>query len=62
MSMILKGLELNYPVLEKQEYEIWKVIKYFRPYLLKNDCIIFMLHPTIRSVLVQQELDETQVN
>jgi len=38
------------------------VVKQFKPYLLKNHCIVFVPHPAIIVLLVQQELDEKCAN
>ena len=62
MSASMQGTELNYPAIEKQAYVVYKVVKHFRPYLLKSHCTIFVPHPAVRSLLVQQELGERCVN
>lgn len=62
MSACLHEPELNYPTMEKQAYTIYKAVKQFKPYLLKNDCIVFVPHPTVRLLLVQQELGEIRAN
>ena len=36
MSTGLQGVELNYPAVDKQAYAVFKVVKHFRPYILKN--------------------------
>ena len=36
MSTGLQGAELNYPAVDKQAYAVFKVIKQFQPYILKN--------------------------
>lgn len=58
MSDSLQGPELNFPAIDKKAY----VVKHFQPCLLKNHCIIFVPHSTIRSLFVQQELGERRVN
>ena len=35
MSIGLQGAELNYPVIDKQAYAVFKAVKQFRPYILK---------------------------
>ena len=35
MSTSLQGAELNYPTVDKQAYAVFKVVKQFRPYMLK---------------------------
>ena len=36
MSTGLQGAELKYPIVDKQAYAFFKVVKQFRPYILKN--------------------------
>ena len=36
MSTGLQGAELNYPAVDKQAYAVFKAVKQFRPYILKN--------------------------
>ena len=36
MSTGLQGAELNYPAIDKQAYAVFKAVKQFRPYILKN--------------------------
>ena len=36
MSTGLQGAELNYPSIDKQAYAVFKAVKQFRPYILKN--------------------------
>ena len=36
MSTGLQGAKLNYPAIDKQAYALFKVVKQFRPYILKN--------------------------
>ena len=36
MSTGLQGAELNYPAIDKQAYTVFKGVKQFRPYILKN--------------------------
>lgn len=62
MSSILQGHEINYPTIDKQAYIIYKAVKHFWPYLLKNHCVIFVLCPMVRSLFVQQELGEIREN
>ena len=62
MSIGLQGAELNYPDIEKQAYAVYKVIKHFRPYILKNHVKFFVPHPVVRSLFVQQELGEQRGN
>jgi len=53
MSVSLHVLELNYPAIDKQTYVVYKVVEYFRPYLLKAHMIIFVPHPVVRTLLMQ---------
>ena len=36
MSTSLQGAELNYPTIDKQAYAVFKAVKQFKPYILKN--------------------------
>lgn len=58
MSASMYGPKLNYPTIEKQAYIVYKTVKLFRPYLLKNHCIVYVPHPVVFSLLVQPELGE----
>lgn len=62
MSASMQGLEINYPAFDKQAYVVYKAVKHFRPYSLKNHCIVFVPHPAVRTLCVQQELGERCVN
>lgn len=48
--------------MDKQVYVVYKVVKHFRPHLLKNHFIVFVPHPIVRALLFQQELGERRVN
>jgi len=52
MSARMQGPELNYPTIDKQAYAVYKEVKHFRPYLLKNHCIVFIAHPTSCTLIV----------
>ena len=58
MSTGLQGAELNYPAIDKQAYAVFKEVKQFRPYILKNRTEAVVPHPTLRSLFVQKELGE----
>ena len=58
MSTGLQGDELNYPSLDKQAYAVFKAVKQFRPYILKNRTKVIVCHPAVRSLFVQKELGE----
>ena len=62
MSTGLQGGELNYPVVDKQAYAVFKVVKQFRPYILKNRTKVIVPHPDVRSLFVQKELGERRDN
>ena len=47
MSTGLQRAELNYPAVDKQAYAIFKAVKQFRPYILKNRTKVIVPHPTI---------------
>ena len=61
MSLSMEGPKLNYPTMDKQAYIVYKAVKHFRPYLPKNHFIVFVPHPAIKSLLVQQDLGEIHV-
>ena len=58
MSTGLQGAELNYPAIDKQAYKVFKAVKQFRPYILKNRTKLIVPHPAVRSLFVQKELGE----
>ena len=62
MSTSLQGSELNYPVVDKQAYVVFKVVKQFRPYIHKNRTKVTVPHPAVRSLFVQKELGERRGN
>lgn len=62
MSANLQGPKINCPTIDKHVYEVYKVVNHLRPYLLKNHCIIFVPHPTVGLLFIQQELGERRVN
>ena len=45
---------MNYPVVDKQAYAVFKVVKQFRPYILKNRTKVIVPHPAVRC-LTQKE-------
>ena len=47
MSTSLQGAELNYLVVDKQAYAVFKVVKQFRPYILKNRTKVIVPHPAV---------------
>ena len=54
MSTGLQGVELNYPAMDKQAYAVFKEVKQFRPYILKNQTKVIVPHPAVRSLFVQK--------
>ena len=54
MSTSLQGTKLNYPAIEKQSYLVFKVVKQFRLYILKNRTKVVMPHPAFKSLFVQK--------
>ncbi|WP_369124425.1 hypothetical protein, partial [Actinobacillus pleuropneumoniae] len=51
-SFVLQGFELNYLVIDKQTYAVYKVVKHFRPYLPKAHTIIYVPHPLVRTLFI----------
>ena len=62
MSTGLQGAKLNYPAMDKQAYTVFKAVKQFRPYILKNRKKVIVPHPAVRSLFVQKELGERRGN
>ena len=62
MSTSLQGDKLNYPAMDKQFYAVFKVVKQFRPYILKNQTKVIVPHPAVRSLFIQKELGERRGN
>ena len=62
MSIGLQGAKLNYLAVDKQAYAVFKVVKQFRPYILKNWAKVIVPHPAVRSLFVQKELGERRGN
>ena len=58
----LQGAALNYPAVDKQAYAIFKAVKQFRLYILKNRMKVIVPHPAARSLFVQKELGERRGN
>ena len=53
---------MNYPAVDTQAYAIFKVVKQFRPYILKNRTKVIVPHPAVRSLFIQKELGERRGN
>jgi hypothetical protein len=62
MSSAFKGVELNYPAVDRQAYAVFKAVKHFRSYLLKSRMKIIVPYPAVRNLLVQKELGEKRAN
>ena len=62
MSTGLQGAEVNYPTIDKKAYAVFKAVKQFRPYILKNSTKVIVPHPAVRSLFVQNELGERRGN
>jgi hypothetical protein len=62
MSTNLQGVELNYPSIDKHAYAVYKEVKHFRSYILKNHTKVIVLHPAVRSLFTQQEMGEKRGN
>ena len=62
MSTGLQGAELNYPVVDKQAYVVFKAVKKFRPYILMNCTKVIVPHPAVQYLFVQKELGERRGN
>ena len=53
---------MNYPVVDKKYYAVFKTVKQFRPYILKNQTKVIFPHPVVRSHFIQKELGERRGN
>jgi hypothetical protein len=62
MSSAFKGTELNYPVVDRQAYAIFKAVKHLWSYLLKSRTKVIVPYPAIRNLLVQKEIGEKRDN
>jgi hypothetical protein len=62
MSSAFKGTELNYLVVDRKAYAIFKAVKHFRSYLLKSRTKVIVPYPAVRNLLVQKELGEKRAN
>ena len=62
MSTGLKGVELNYPTIDKQAYIVFKAVKQYRPYILKNRTKFIVPHMDVRPLFIQKELGEQRGN
>ena len=62
MSMGLQGVELNYLSIDKQSFAVFKVIKHFRPYILKSHKKVIDPHLFVRSFLILKERRDKRKN
>ena len=62
MRIGLQGDELNYLVVYKKAYAVFKVVKQFIPYILKNQTKVIVPHPVVRTPFVQKKLGEQRGN
>ena len=54
MSTGLQGFELNYPAIDKKTYAVFKALKQFRLYILKNRTKVIVPHLAVRSLFIQK--------
>jgi hypothetical protein len=62
MRSSFKGVELNYPVVDRQAYTIFKAVKHFWSYPLKSRTKVIVPCPVVRNLLVQKELGQKRAN
>jgi len=62
MSTSLERPKSNYPNIDKQAYELYKVVKYITPYILKAHTFIIVPHWVVWKLFVQQDLGENRVD
>ena len=53
---------MNYHAVDKKAYAVFKAVKQFRPYILKNRTKVVVPHSTVRTLFVQKELGERRGN
>eukprot|EP00253_Pinus_taeda_P017021 PITA_17021 len=61
-SSNLQGAELNYLEVEKQAFAVYKVVKHYRPFLLKAHTKVIVPFFAVRQLLIQRELGEKRAN
>jgi hypothetical protein len=47
MSTNIQGEKLNYPAIDKQAYAVYKEVKHFRSYILKNHTKVVVPHHAV---------------
>jgi hypothetical protein len=45
MRTNIQGVDMNYPAIEKHVYIVYKMIKHFKSYILKNHTKFILPHP-----------------
>jgi len=58
----LQGAKLKYPTIDKHVYTIYKAVKHFKSYILKNHTKVIVPHLVVQSLFTQQEMEETRGN
>ena len=53
---------MNYLDVKKQAYVVSKVIKHFKPFLLKTNTKIIVLFPAVKNLLLQKHVCEKRAN
>jgi hypothetical protein len=62
MSTNFQGAEFNYPAIDEHAYVVYKAVKHFRYYILKNHTKVILPHPAARSLFTQQYMGEGRGN
>ena len=55
MSSTFNGVEINYSHIDKHVYAVYKLVKHYRPYLLKSQTKVIVPYVAIWNFLVQKE-------
>lgn len=58
----LQGANINYPIIDKQAFMVFKDVKHFRLCLLRSHIKIIVLHSVVRYLLVQKDLGDRRGN
>jgi hypothetical protein len=62
MSTNIQGDEQSYPPIDKHDYAVYKAVKHFRSYILKNHTKVIVPHPIVISLFTQNEMGERKGN
>lgn len=54
VTTILQGAKINYLNIRKEAYKVYKAMKHFILYILKNRVRVMVPHPAIRFLFMQQ--------